>query len=75
MLDWILTISGLIAFIVLAVIANYRAGLPWNDAQPRIVPWKLVLVFSGFAFFVLVVHLVNLVGIETGPENSMFGRF
>lgn len=75
MFDWILTISGLIALIVLAVIANYRAGLPWNDAKPRIVPWKLVLVFSGFAFFVLVVHLVNLVGIETGPENSMFGRF
>lgn len=75
MLDWILTIGGLIGFAALGVIANWRAGLPWNDAKPRILPWRLILIFSGFCFFVLVVHLVNLAGIETGPENAMFGRF
>lgn len=75
MLDLILTISGLVAFLVLGVVANWRAGLPWNDAKPRILPWRFILVLSGFCFFVLVVHLVNLAGIETGPENSLFGRF
>ena len=75
MLDWILTISGLIGFVVLGLVANWRAGLPWNDAKPRILPWRLILILCGFCFFVLVVHLVNLFGIETGPENSMFGRF
>lgn len=75
MLDWILTISGLICAAGLCVIANWRAGLPWNDAKPRIVPWRLVLIFSGFVFVVLLVHVANLVGVETGPENSPFSRF
>ena len=75
MVDWILTISGLVLFAALGVLANWRAGLPWDDAKPRVLPWRLILVFSGFFFFVLVVHLVNLFGIETGPENSLFGRF
>jgi len=28
-----------------------------------------------FVLFLIVVHLLNIVGVETGPENSMFGRF
>ena len=66
---------GLVFFAGLGVVANWRAGLPWDDAKPRVLPWRLILVFSGFFFFILVVHLVNLAGIETGLENSMFGRF
>lgn len=75
MLDWILTLGGLAGFIVLGFVANKRAGLPWNDARPRVVPWRFVIIISGFACVVLLVHLVNLAGIETGPENSPFGRF
>ena len=75
MLDWILTLSGLVASAILGIVANWRAGLPWNDSKPRIVPWRPVIVLSGFLFVVLLVHVVNLVGVETGPENSPFGRF
>lgn len=75
MIDLIFTIGGLIGFAVLGVVANWRAGLPWNDAKPRIVPWRLVIVLSGFGFVVLLIHLANLVGVETGPENSPFSRF
>lgn len=73
-LDFILTLCGMAACAVLAVVANWRAGLPWNDAKPRILPWRLILIFSGFVFVVLLVHLVNLAGVETGPEQSPFGR-
>lgn len=74
MLDWILTLGGLVAFAVLAVVANWRAGLPWDDAKPRVLPWRLILIFSGFVCVVLLVHLVNLAGVQTGPEQSPFGR-
>lgn len=75
MLDWILTVGGMVAAVILGIVANWRAGLPWDDMHPRIVPWRLVLIFSGFVFIVLLVHLVNLLGVETGPDKSPFGRF
>lgn len=75
MLDWILTLCALLGFAVLGIVANWRAGLPWNDAKPRIVPWRFVIILSGFATVVLLVHLVNLAGVQTGPKNSPFGRF
>lgn len=75
MLDLILTLTGLVGAVALGVIANWRAGLPWNDLKPRRVPWRLVLIFTVFVFVLLLVHLVNLAGVETGPENSPFGRF
>lgn len=75
MLDLILTLTGLVAMAALGVVANWRAGLPWNDLKPRRVPWRLVIIMAGFCFVLLLVHLVNLLGLETGPENSPFGRF
>lgn len=75
MLDLILTLAGLVSMLVLGIVANWRAGLPWNDLKPRRVPWGLVMIFAGFGFVILLVHLVNLAGLETGPENSPFSRF
>ena len=73
-LDFIFTVTAMICSVMLAIVANWRAGLPWNDAKPRILPWRLILIFSGFVFVVLLIHLVNLAGVETGPEQSPFGR-
>lgn len=75
MLDLILTVFGLSAISVLAFVANKRAGQPRNDLKPSRIPWALVLIFSGFLFVVLFVHLINIAGIETGPDKSPFGRF
>lgn len=75
MLDLTLTMIGLIGMLALGIVANWRAGLPWNDLKPRIVPWRFVIILATFGFVVLLVHLVNLAGLETGPENSPFSRF
>ncbi|MEO1028663.1 MAG: hypothetical protein AAFX02_06340 [Pseudomonadota bacterium] len=74
-LDLILTLTGLAAMIGLAVFANHKAAQPWDDMKPKKLPWKLIMVIAGFGAFLAVVHLVNLAGVETGPENSPFGRF
>ena len=75
MLDLILTLSGMIGFVALGVIANKRAALPRNDERPSRIPWSLVIILSAFCFVVLFVHLINIAGVETGPDKSPFGRF
>lgn len=74
-LDPLLTVAALAAFGALAVLANHRMGQPFDPARPRVVPWGLVLVCSVFAMVLALVHGVNLLGVETGPENSLIGGF
>ncbi|MEM7766101.1 MAG: hypothetical protein AAF253_01275 [Pseudomonadota bacterium] len=75
MLDWIISLGLLAALSALAVLANWKAGQPWNDLKPRIIPWRLVLILTGFAIVLVLVHIANLLGVETGPDKSPFGRF
>lgn len=75
MLDWILTLTALAGSVLLALIANWKAAQPWDDLKPRVVPWRLVMLLAAFAGILAFVHLINLAGVETGPEHSMFGRF
>jgi len=59
----------------LIVFANWKAGQPWDDLKPPRVPWRFVMILSMFVLVLAAVHLANLFGVETGPENSPFGRF
>lgn len=43
--------------------------------KPRRLPWRFIMILSGFLVVVTLVHLVNLLGVETGPDKSPFGRF
>ncbi|MEO0754590.1 MAG: hypothetical protein AAFY85_07295 [Pseudomonadota bacterium] len=72
MLHWALSAAFLLSCIGLAVFANHRASKPWDDLKPRMIPWRLVMIFAVFFGFLAVVHLVNLAGIETGRENAPF---
>ncbi|MEO0881287.1 MAG: hypothetical protein AAFY34_01025 [Pseudomonadota bacterium] len=74
-MGWTATIVGLVVSLGLCVIANWRAGLPKEDLRPWAISWRLVLIFAGFVFFLFLVNAVNLLGLETGPEQSPFSRF
>ncbi len=69
-----LTLLALGAGIVLTLFANWKAGQPWDDMKPKVIPWRIVMIFSMFAVILALVHLANLSGIETGPEHSPFRR-
>ena len=75
MLDWIITIGALAMCVGLAIFSSWKASQPWDDLRPRIVPWRMVMLVTAFAGILALVHLINLAGLETGPEHSMFGRF
>jgi len=74
-LDWTLTLIGLALAIGLFVLSNLRAGRPADPLRPRWVPWKLMIVLSAFMIVLAIVHMANLLGVETGPDKSPFGRF
>lgn len=74
-LDLILSLIALAGFIGFGVLANWKASQPWDDLRPRRLPWRFFIIVAGFGAFLMVVHLVNLAGVETGPENSPFGNF
>ena len=46
--------------------ASHRAAQPADPLKPRLVPWRGVIIASGFAALIALVHLVNLAGVETG---------
>ena len=76
MLDWIISLSLAAVFIALGLFAHGKLGtVRKSDQRPHQWPWGLIMVGCVFALFLIVVHLLNIVGVETGPENSMFGRF
>ncbi|MEL6860746.1 MAG: hypothetical protein AAGL11_02825 [Pseudomonadota bacterium] len=76
MLDWIISSALALGFIALGVFAHSKLGtVRKKDQRPHQVPWGLIMIGCVFALFMIVVHVLNLIGVETGPENSMFGRF
>lgn len=74
-LDWILTLIALSGFLTLTVFANWKASRPWDDMKPRQLPWRMIMIVSGFGVVLALVHIANLFGVETGPDKSPFGRF
>lgn len=75
MLDWIISLTAAAAAMALGIYANSKLGTVRQDERPHQVPWGLVMVGCVFAVLLVVVHLLNIVGLETGPEHGPFGRF
>lgn len=74
MLHWALIIVASVGLVSLAVFANGKLGtVRKKDQRPHQVPWGLVMLGCGFGLFLIVVHILNLAGVSTGPENSLFG--
>lgn len=62
------TTLGLIAvFILAAGLFGWRGAQPLNIQKgPRLVPWRPLMAASTTAAIILIVHLVNLLGVNTG---------
>lgn len=66
--DLILTLTAIALFGGLFALASHRAAKPADPLNPRLVPWRPIIIISGFAMLVAIVHLVNLAGVETGQR-------
>lgn len=75
MAEWIVPAVLIVALTALIAWANYRMGRIRKDGRPNQVPWGMVMVLCALGIFIMIVHLMNIAGFQTGPEHSLLGRF
>lgn len=65
--EYPLTLSLLAAFVAVAAFCGWRGALPPNPMKgPRLVPWRALMVLSAAGALLMLVHLANLAGLNTG---------
>ncbi|MDZ4762846.1 MAG: hypothetical protein SGJ21_17445 [Alphaproteobacteria bacterium] len=69
-LDWTLTLGGLVLGGALLALAIRMSGHPRKDSiRERWISWRFVILLAGAVLLVDLVHLVNLMGLETGKAG------
>ncbi len=75
MLDGLISAGLACAFMALGIVAHSKMGTYRKaDQRPHTLPWGLILIGCVFGLFLILVHVMNLIGVETGPENNPFWR-
>jgi hypothetical protein len=67
--DLIVTVSGLFICAIVAVISYRLHTRENNTVKPRMIPWIIIAIGCVATGFMLLVHLVNLFGFETGGRR------
>ena len=63
-----LTLALLVAALALAVFAGWRGSRPWDLTRGvHMIPWRFIMLLSGLAIFILVIHLGTLMGVPQRP--------
>ncbi|WP_298913024.1 hypothetical protein [uncultured Algimonas sp.] len=68
-LDLILTLAGVAVCAVLAALGIRFRFTEKTDIRPYRMPWMIIALVSVAVGFMLVVHLANLFGFETGNRR------
>lgn len=67
-MDMPLTLALTAAVLALAIFAGWRGALPWDPRKGvRMIPWRLIMVLSGAALLILLVHVGTLLGVPQRP--------
>lgn len=63
------TLIWLGLFASLTAFAGYRGAQPpsLKQTEPRMVPWRFVMLLAATATIVLIVHMLTLLGLKTDP--------
>jgi hypothetical protein len=66
-MDLIPTLAITGAFLGLAVGAGWLGARPPNPHRgPRLMPWRFIMMLAAAGILIMLVHLVNLLGVNTG---------
>ena len=67
-MDLPVTLALTAGCLALAVFAGWRGSRPWDPRRGvRMAPWRLIMLLSGAAVFILVIHLGALLGMPQRP--------
>ena len=65
-MDLTTTLIVLALAVGLYAYGSWRAARPADPLNPRLVPWRPVIIIAGLVGLLMVVHVVNLLGVSTG---------
>ncbi len=66
-MDLYITLTAMLGVTGIAVFAGWRGARPPDLSRgPRLVPWRPIMMLSAVVLLMLLVHLVNLLGVQTG---------
>lgn len=69
-MDLPFTVIALIVLLPLAVFCGWRGARPADILKgPRMVPWRPLMMVCAVAIMLLLVHLLNLLGVQTGNQT------
>jgi hypothetical protein len=64
-----ITLAILIPAVILFAYGSWRSALPADPLKPRLIPWRPVMMIAGVVALVMLVHVVNTLGFETGNRS------
>lgn len=65
-MDWTLTLTNLAAGAVGFALCSWRAQRPTQFGKVRMMPWTFMSLACAVWVLFMLVHAVNLLGVETG---------
>jgi hypothetical protein len=61
------TLALFLAAVAIAVFAGWRGARPPNPLKgARMAPWRMIMMLGAAGALIFLVHLVNLLGFQTG---------
>lgn len=70
-MDLTVTIAVFAIAGALFAFGSWRSAQPADPLKPRLIPWRPVIIISGVVGLLMLVHLVNLLGVQTGGRTGM----
>ena len=68
-MDLPLTAAAATVFLVLAIAFGWLGARPINVLKgPRMMPWRPMMMVCVVALMLMMVHLANLLGVQTGNQ-------
>ena len=69
-MDLTVTAAAAILFLILAVLFGWLGARPINVLKgPRLIPWHPLMMICVVGLMLMMVHLVNLLGVQTGGQT------
>jgi ABC-type amino acid transport system permease subunit len=68
-MDMPVTLALLAACAAVFGLASWRAARPTEFGKVRMVPWTAISLVAALAAIIMLVHAVNLLGVQTGQTR------
>ncbi len=74
-MDLAITLAALAIAGVLFALSYWRSAKPADQRTPQLnpwrVPWRMIMILSGAAVLLMLAHIVNLMGFQTGGRMGI----